>query len=249
VVFDSNQKVLASMLSATGARVEAFFRNFSNTSSKEEVLLQILSKNGKPKAFLRREFDYLIFPVPNAKEQWQEDRVDKKGRSVDLNTISDFMVSWGFAFLCKILHPLHQAGSRFCYLGREDGSGFIVIALAQRPEAKDFLYGFYDKEFGNMAYLVQGFVWLHPGTYQIVRVETGVISPAEPLQVQTTKVDYQEFRFKEAKQSFWLPSEVTVNMTSRGVMYRNLHRYSDYHLFEVRSDYKLNLPKDGKARP
>ena len=76
-----------------------------------------------------------------------------------------------------------------------------------------------------------------------MRMETSMIAPAGPVQEQATKVDYQEVRFEGVPHSFWLPDEVIVNLKARGVLRRNQHRYSDYKLFDVQSDYMITPPR------
>jgi hypothetical protein len=171
--------------------------------------------------------------------------VDKKGHLAKLNTGTIFSVTSGFAFLCMYLHPLHQPGSRFRYLGREASErGDYVITFAQKSEISDYLIVFFDSLYGLLTpYLLQGFVWLHPESYQVMRMETRMTAPAGQLQEQSTKVDYREVTFEGVPHPFWLPGEVTVNLKVRGVLYRNRHQYSDYRLFNVESDYKIALPK------
>jgi len=275
LVFDSNQGELPSILKTAGAGVEALFRDLSNTSSKEQVLLQNRSAIVKRQqsrlpgsisteqpASSSEEFYYLLLPAPPeagagigrgrttlySGVPWKEERVDKRGRPVDLKRLSNFAITSGFAFHCIYLHPQHQAGSRFRYLGRENRSGLRVIAFAQKPEIPDYLTAYVNESI-SVQYLVQGFIWLHPDNYQIVRIETRMISPAGPLERQSTKVDYREFHFEGISQSFWLPSEVTVEMKVQGVVYHNWHRYSDYHLFDIQSDYKILPPKAKDASP
>ncbi len=245
LVFDSNQDRLASLLKNAGMRVQDFFRDLSNTSSKEQVLLQILKPNGNPQSSSRNEFYYLIVSQGFKSElNWKEDRVDKRGKPASLNNDKGFIITSGFPFLCIYLHPHHQAGSRFRYLGRSgSGDGAYVIAFAQKPEAADFLAGYTDLLTQiSTPYLLQGFVWLNPDSYQIIRMETTMIAPTGPVQDQTTKVDYQEVQFQGVPQSFWLPDEVVVNLKVRGISCRNQHRYSDYKLFDVQSDYKITPP-------
>ncbi len=243
LIFDSNQEGLASLLKNAGMRVEDFFQDLSNTSSKEQVLMQILNPDGKPSSSSRKEFYYLIFSQGSKYELfWREDRADKKGRPINLNNNEGFNISSGFAFLCIYLHPQHQHGSRFRYLGR-GGNGAYVIAFTQKAEAADYLAGYTDPYTHSLIrYLNQGFVWLHPDSYQIMRMETNMIAPAGVVQGQATKVNYQEVRFEGASHSFWLPAEVVVNIRSSGIRYQNQHRYSDYKLFDVRSDYKISAP-------
>jgi hypothetical protein len=245
LIFDSNQDGLAPLLKNAGMRVQDFFRDLSNTSSKEQVLLQILKPDGKPQSSSRKEFYYLIVSQGSKSElDWKEDRVDKKGHPASLSNDKGFIMTSGFPFLCIYLHPHHQPGSRFRYLGRlGSGNGAYVIAFAQKAETPDYLAAYTDLLTQiSTPYLLQGFVWLHPDSYQIMRMETSMIAPAGPVQDQSTKVNYQEIQFEGVPHSFWLPDEVIVNLKVRHVSCRNQHLYSDYKLFDVQSDYKITPP-------
>jgi hypothetical protein len=252
VIFDSNQEGLASLLKNAGMRVEDFFQDLSNTSSKEQVLLQVLNSDGKPQSSSRKEFYYLIISKGSkSKLAWKEDRVDKKGRPAGLNKDSGFKITSGFAFLCIYLHPQHQPGSRFRYLGRASfDNGAYIIAFAQKVEAADYLAVYMHHSGDRLTltrYLLQGFVWLHPDSYQVMRMETSMVAPAGLLWEQTNKVDYQEVRFEGVSHSFWLPDEVVVNIRSLGIRYRNQHRYSHYKLFDVQSDYRITAPSTSNS--
>jgi hypothetical protein len=245
LIFDSNQDELTPLLKNAGMRVQDFFRDLSNTSSKEQVLLQILRPDGKPQSSSRKEFYYLIVSQGSKSElDWKEDRVDKKGHPAGLNNDKGFIMTSGFSFLCIYLHPHHQPGSRFRYLGRSGSrNGAYLIAFAQKTETPDYLAAYTDLLTQiSTPYLLQGFVWLHPDSYQITRMETSMIAPAGPVQGQATKVNYQELQFEGMPHSFWLPDEVSVNLKVRGVSCRNRHLYSDYKLFDVQSDYKITSP-------
>ncbi len=244
LIFDSNQDELVELLKNAGMRVQDFLKDLSNTSSKEQVLLQVLGPDGKPQSSSRKEFNYLIISKGSKSElDWEEDRVDKKGNAVSLNKLKGFIITSRFAFLCIYLHPKHQPGSRFRYLGRA-GNGAYVIAFAQKPEIADYLAGYSDPSMKTLTpYLVQGFVWLHPDSYQIMHMETSMIAPAGFLRYHATEIDYQEVQFKGVSHSFWLPDKVIVKMLARDVLCRNQHRYSEYKLFEIQSDYKIDLPK------
>ena len=250
LIFDSNQGELASLLKNAGMRVQDFFGDLSNTSSKEQVFLQVLNSDGKPQSSSRKEFYYLIISKGSKSElDWEEDRVDKKGHAVSLNKNKGFIITSRFAFLCIYLHPQHQPGSRFRYLGRA-GNGAYVIAFAQKPEVADYLAGYRDDLSNTLThYRIQGFVWLHPDSYQIMRMETSMVAPAGFLQYHATEIDYQEVQFEGVSHSFWLPDKVIVNMKARGVLCRNQHRYSEYKLFDIQSDYKITLPKMSNSTP
>jgi hypothetical protein len=55
--------------------------------------------------------------------------------------------------------------------------------------------------------------------------------------------DLSNIEFDNTHQQFWLPREVYVSWEFPNYTYCNLHKYSDYHLFAVESDYKVTQPK------
>jgi hypothetical protein len=252
LIFDSNQDGLASLLQNAGMRVEEFFRVLSNTSSKEKVLLKILNPDGVPQAASRKEFYYLIFSQSSESDfAWKEDRVDMEGRPVSLDNSEGFILTSGFALLCDCLSFDTQPASRFRYLGRAgSGNGAYVIAFAQKPELANYRASYTDPlTHIQTRYLVQGFVWLQPDGYQIIRMQTSLIIPGGPVQYQATDVDYREVLFKGVPHSFWLPGEVIVNAKVKSSLYRNQHLYSDYKLFDVQSDYNIKLPGMSSSKP
>jgi len=245
--FDPIQSGLDSLLKNVGSRVETFFRDLSNTSSREQVLLQSLTPTGRVQRS-KREFYYLILPGETGL-QWKEDRTDKKGRSVsqdqEIRALRGFCISSGYAHLCLYLHPTYQAGSRFRYLGRRISEPRAhVIAFAQRPDAGDYLTSYSDLSLSiTVPFLVQGFLWINPDNYQILRMRTNMLSPNMFLREQTTDISYTEIRFDGVPQPFWLPRQVAVSWElPGGMIFRNEHLYSDYRLFAVESDYKISKP-------
>jgi hypothetical protein len=249
--FDSNQDELASLLKNAGMRVEEFFRVLPNTSSKEQVFLKIINADGILQSATRKEFYYLIFSHgPQSEFAWKEDRMDIKGSPASLDNNEGFILTSGFAFLCDCLRFEHQPGSRFRYLGRAGfGNGAYVIAFAQKPEQANYRASYIDPlTHTQTRYLVQGFVWLQPDGNQIMRMQTSAITPAGPVQHQSTDVRYWKANFEGVPNSFWLPYEVTVDLKVRGNLYRNQHRYSDYKLFGVQTDYNITLPETSSPR-
>jgi hypothetical protein len=243
--FDSNQDGLASLLKNAGMRVEDFFRVVPNTSSQEQVFLRILDADGMLHSASRKVFDYLVLYRSSQSEfVWKEDRVDMNGNPAGLDNNEGFILTSGFAFLCDCLRFEHQSAARFRYLGRAGfGKGAYVLAFAQKPEPANYRASYVDPlTRAQIRFLVQGFIWLQPDDYQIMRMQTSAINPARPVQYQTTDVHYWKVQFEGMPDSFWLPYEVTVDLKVRDNLYRNQHRYSDYRLFNVQTDYNIATP-------
>jgi hypothetical protein len=97
--------------------VDAMFRNFNDTSSKEQVvLLRIMRSNRQPYAYTKSIFNYVILVHPDRSEiGFEEYRTDSQGKSVRYAPDSSglFVATSGFAAQSLYLHPNHQFGSRF----------------------------------------------------------------------------------------------------------------------------------------
>jgi hypothetical protein len=256
--FNPSQDKLADLLKKVGDRVVAFFRDFSNTSSREKVDLARSKKIPALDAdsMWRRtlgesrveEFNYLILPGSGkAGISWVEDRADKKNRPLTQKAIQGFIMSSGYASLCMYLHPSHQENSRFRYLGRDKRKPRDhVIAFTQKPEAEDYLAQY--SEISSplpIRYLVQGFVWVNPDNFQITRMRTSMLMAEKQATLKKTSTDvrYGRVQFGKSKGEFWLPKRVDISWEFPDWIYRNRHQYSDYHLFTVESDFKIAQPK------
>ncbi len=248
VEFDPDQTQLDSILRKVGERVETFFREFSNTSARESVLMERFGTDGRVEASTRQEFNYMI--LVNSQQKlinFQEDRADNKGRSVNPKITAGYILTSGYAGLCLVLHPSHHFGSGFRYLGRQTSNPSAqVIAFAQKPQVGDYLSAYTNKE--NMIttqLLMQGIVWVDPVSYQILRIRTELLYPdiLASLMRQGTDIRFSEVHFDAVPQSFWLPRDVTVTWKLSGRSYRNQHRYSDYKVFTVESYDKVGQPQ------
>ena len=241
--FNLDQGSLDLLLKNVGNNIDVFYRDLANISCKERVHFQIITRKNSFSALeSQQEFSYLILPRQTG-FPWTEDRADKKGRPVQNDP--KFCISKGYAYTCAYLHPDHQKCSVFRCLGRDKGA--YVLAFAQKPEAEDYLTGYVDATSGTaLQFLVQGFVWLNAQNYQIIRMKTCMLFPSGSLREQTTDIYYQETRFDKIPQSFWLPKEVTITWSFPTVMCKNRHRYSDFRLFSVETNYKIDKPQAKK---
>ena len=178
-----------------------------------------------------------MIPSPNSpRVKVNEYRTDSNGSEVDaLKLESAAMLTRGYETVPLFFHPYYRDGSAFRYLGRETtGAKNHVIAFAQIPD-KARLSGKIES-FGILfRFFLQGFVWVDPTTYQILRMRTDLLSPLfeAGLTRQTSIIDLAQVRFDETGLALWLPHEVTVYSEFMGQNFRNRHQYSQYRLFTV----------------
>jgi hypothetical protein len=253
--FTQGKIELSQMLTKVGNRVEELFRDFPNTSSRERIRMEILNANGGSVQALTKDFQYLLIAEITRPESEREGsnpavilspdsprfkveefRTDSKGSEVDVFKLgSSFVLTGKYATVPLLFHPYYSDGSVFRYLGRETTEAKNhVIAFAQIPDKARLRSKI--ESFGiPFVFFLQGFVWVDPTTYQILRMRTDLLFPLVQagLMQQTTVIDLAEVRFGETGRALWLPHEVIVHLTTIGNNFRNRHQYSQYRLFTV----------------
>jgi len=234
----TDQSLLQEVLQKTGLGVEAFFKNFPNTVSLEQVRQERLGKDGRIKDSLNQEFQYLL--LTHAEEAGlgiEEHRSTAEGQEAALVGLhKGLMLTSGFASASSLFHPVNRSGADFRYLGKQeiDGQEAYVVAFAQKPETAKMVTRFVtDKD--TALILVQGVAWVDCGTFHIIRLHTGLLNPLPKvrLQKQTTEIKFQPVSFDGSSTTLWLPREVEVMIEWKGRVLRNQHRYSDFKLFNV----------------
>ncbi|HEY6293975.1 MAG TPA: tetratricopeptide repeat protein [Terriglobia bacterium] len=255
----SSQADLAAILEKAGENVKSFFSSFQNTVSIEQIREERLAKDGKIKDSLDQKFQYLLLTRP---EKWglglEEYRTDFHGdRTAATGLDSGLMLTSGFASASLLFHPAYQSGATFRYLGRQTASGLkcYVVAFAQTPEKAQMVERF-NTSGDSVLVLFQGLAWVDADTYRIIRLRTDLLKPqtAIRLQRQTTEITYDPVHFKQVASALWLPSEVAVTVQWAGKTYRNMHKYSDFKLFnaetlEKQKPLDVPSPERGTEQP
>ena len=233
---------LAQVLERVGKNVEDFLKYFPNTACSEEVRQEIQKSDLSRKKSTK--YQYVIVSVPKS-SSLEEYRTDSKGTLIEMGGLSQgFLLTSGFATFPLFLHPVHQGGSRFRYLGTTSEPKAILIAFAQIPGMAKLYHEHWAIPGPKVSIYFQGLIWVDPSTYHVVRMYAELLAPRREagLDAEKAEVDYEPVSFKGVSQDFWLPREVNITLQSGYWTYRNRHHYSDYKLFTVESYDKVKPP-------
>ncbi len=241
--FDLNQEKLSLLLRETGDRVETLFRDIPNTTSTERVRRERSRSSGGGSSSSTQSFNYLV--LSDGLGKWEEVRTDNKGRPAKYEE-RGFM-TWGFAGISIFFHPQFQDSVRYRLLGRQISQPrAYVIAFSQKAEPGRPTGTFEVTGMIQPALtMYRGLAWIDPQSHQIVRMRTDLLAPRMDVLLarQTTEIWFHEVRFSTNPQVFWLPREVVVTTEWKGEVCKNRHLYSEYRVFSVVSDDKLQQPK------
>jgi hypothetical protein len=237
-----SQQELSAILREVGERVAAFFDNFPNTTSTEEVDSELCSAvSDLCGVTFEGKFRYLLVArLVEGARVMNEYRTDAKGSPIDYGRLKHVpMLTYGFASAAlQHFHPQNRMASRFRYFGRGmlKGQQTKVVGFAQVPEEYPPVTTF-GHGTRTARLLVQGLAWIDAATHQILRIQTFLLAPRPDvgLEGQTTRIEYSAVQLPETFTPFWLPTKVIVDVWRFHRHFRNIHQYSDFKLFRVES--------------
>lgn len=233
-----NQTQLPMILEKFGASVDDFIHNVGDLIADEDLTQQKLNPDGKIKAKLRTQDDYLILHHGYEWGANAEYRMDKKGKRLGaIGLEKGYLVTAGYALSSISFGTTTQAQSNYRYLGDQKvgARDAFVVAFAQRPGEVTFttvMKGTGDHE---VDMLTQGILWIDKENFQILRLRTDLLEPNPELHLtrSTTDVSFSQFHLQNTPDPLWLPNDVTVFLEINGEKYRNLHHYSNYRRYQV----------------
>jgi hypothetical protein len=245
----ADQGQLDAILNAVGKNVSDLFATMPNICSIEKVHQEKLNRKGKSDWAQEYKYRYLVL-TPN--DAWgpsvNEYRADSQGKqTLQLGLSENVMLTAGFVSAPLVFHPAYRRGSNFRLLGRQiaNGRSAFVVAFAQDP-AKSRLFGSFQRGAESSLTYSQGIAWIDTENYQIMRLTTDLLNPMPQVRLdkESTEINFNEIKFKQPAQKFWLPAAVTVTLDWNGKLLRNQHAYSDFLVSNVDAFQKIGQPKD-----
>lgn len=254
----SDQGQLSALLEKVGAKTLAVARDTPNLISRESVTEW--SSDSKQ---TRRDYDYLIVARLDSNvvvldefrldlksgDKFQTDEVIKNDSSLwdNLKRASNEVaassggrppISQGFATSWLHFYPPNRKRTSYRYLGEQkmDGHRTLVLAFAQNPAAVLFpaLYRYHDK---TAPMYLQGIAWIDPSDFRILRLRTDLLSPIPEVSLHrlTADIHFGLTRIEQVPSPLQLPREVRITATVGESTIREVHVYSGYRVFRVKS--------------
>jgi len=183
-------------------------------------------------------FTYRIVRSRNASgaNSFDEFRTDAHDRQLDCSTqkvCEPF--SMGFATTWMFFLPGNLRESRFRYLGQQSigNRKTYVLAFARNP-GDPGLDAVIEYGTGRCSTPLQGIAWIDQSTFQLVRVETDLLTPLPGIQLNQLRsiVHYGPVKIRGLNRTLWLPDEAGTTWQTASGFGDELHLYSHYELFK-----------------
>lgn len=229
-----------------GKRVEEFLTNVDRFAASESLKHESINKWGVADLRETRKFDYVV-----SIEQYRPgyfDVIEYRSNKYAPVQFPDGVETRGLPSMALIFHP-NSAGNfaMSCEgLGQWNGSPAWQVHFRQRPDRPNTVRAYkIGAEGPSYRVALRGRAWIAADSYQIVRIETDLVSPLPEIRlwVDHTVVEYGPVRFKNRDVEMWLPQSAEVYSDWRGKRMHRRHSFSDYMLFSVDEKQRISEPQ------
>jgi tetratricopeptide (TPR) repeat protein len=237
---------LDEVVQQAGKRVEEFLTNVDRFAASESLKHESIDKWGVAESRETRRFDYVV-----SIEQYRPgyfDVIEYRTNKYAPVQFPEGVETRGLPSMALIFHP-NSAGNfaMSCEgLGRWNGTPAWQVHFRQRPDRPNTVRAYkIGAEGPSYRVALRGRAWIAADSYQIVRIETDLVSPLPEIRlfVDHTMVEYGPVRFKNRDVEMWLPQSAEVYSDWRGKRMHRRHSFSDYMLFSVDEKQRISDPQ------
>jgi tetratricopeptide (TPR) repeat protein len=238
------------ILSASGERIRQLVDDVSRFAAVEQLVHKNLDPFGNPLRTEERKFNYVaaISESQPGFLEVSEYRADK----MSLAGYPDHIASTGFAALALVFHPdMRENFQMTCEgLGQWQRKAAWVIRFRQRDDRPSRIHSY---KVGSQMYAVKlkGRAWVTADNFQIVRIESELVSPMPQIQLLSEHqiVEYGPVFFQKKRTQLWLPKSAEIYFHFRKHRYYRRHSFDHYMLFAVDTNDKPQAPSTPESPP
>jgi hypothetical protein len=232
---------LPRILQETSKHSQDFLENLQRFSANERIEHIDIGKDGKSHRSATQVVNYVAqieensSGYPTVKEyRYRSSGIQQPPPLVDTST----------AAFALIFHPTHIGNFDFRCEGLTElqASPAWQVRFEERDETK----AFHAMRYGRSVYLpsFKGRAWITTDTYQVLRIETDLVSPVPQidLRLEHLVITYARVEFQKRHVQLWLPESASLFIEYRGRRYERRHDFSDFQLFWIDTEQTVKEP-------
>jgi len=237
---------LDKILDEAGKNVLRFVSNVEEFTATEEYQSVEVKRDERLETPDERKFSYMVFiekPRPKLIEV-KEIRDNDKGSGTPGRLVDN-----GAPGLVLAFHPFFRDDFAWRCEGLTEWKGqpAWLVRFEQRSDRPTSLLADFETTSGEeFALPLKGLAWISTKTGQIVRLETDLEHPVEPVGLKREHwvIEYAPVNFSAHKVSLWLPESADVYIQFQGHYLHHQHRFSNFKLIWVGASQKIEAPKE-----
>ncbi|HXO37386.1 MAG TPA: hypothetical protein VN872_02045 [Candidatus Acidoferrum sp.] len=235
---------LDALLDRAGNNVARFLDKLGDVHCNEEVLQEKFNPKGKTEERVQSTFDYLVLTQFHGSEPMlYESREAQRAGHIKKNI--SMLVTNGFATQLLIFHPYYQSSFSFERLpdAHINGKTFIQVHFQHvKGRLSPAVLMLRGREYPLS---LAGTARLDPETGAVRQIITELGVSMEDLGLRSfrTEVNYNAVTLPHDPKSYWLPAQATVELNTARQHWKNVHHFSEYRLFSVNVEEKVDTNK------
>jgi hypothetical protein len=233
------------LLRGVGERASEFVSTLEKFTATEKVEHYAVDRSGTRKAPKRRSFVYVATVSRSATGMLMVD--EYRDGSTDETEMPAHITMRGSPAMALVFHPQLAGGFDFqCEgLGQWDARQAWQVHFVQRADRPVRIRS-YTVRGRSEPMALEGRVWIDPGSYQILRLESELAKSIPVIQLthEHFTIDYKPMEFRSTGQQVWLPQTVELYVEVHGKRYYRRHSFSDFRLFNVDVAQNIQAPRE-----
>jgi tetratricopeptide (TPR) repeat protein len=239
--------VVDDVVSKAGKQLMELVKDVDRFAATESLVHESINRNGLASSPEKRKFDYVVSiqEVQRGYLNVEEYRNGSGGSAADF---PEGVATNGLPALVLIFHPYNAVNFEMTCEGLARWHGGLAwqVHFKQRPDKPNTIKRYRIGADGpSYPVALKGRAWISADNYQIVKLETDLVSPVPQIRLVADHADieYGPVKFKQADVSMWLPQSADVYYDWKGRRIHRRHSFSNYLLFGVEDKQKITVPK------
>ena len=236
-----------------GSRVSDFVDAVNRIAATELLDNEVIDHSGFPIRRASRSYSYVasvqqVRPGMYIMEEY-------RNGIMDLDQFPERIATLGLTALVMVFHPIYVGDYELACEGLSRWHGGLAwqVHFRQKPDKPARLRS-YRVNSRSFSISLRGRAWISADNFQIVSLETDLVSPVPQIQLRAEHiaVEYMPVKFVSHHQELWLPESAEIYFDYGNRRMHRRHHFRDYMLFAVDEKQQISVPNveaDGPPAP
>jgi tetratricopeptide (TPR) repeat protein len=227
-----------------GKRVGEFVDAVNRIAATESLENEVIDRAGLPMRRVSRNYSYVasvqqIRPGMYTMEEY-------RNGAMDLDLFPERVATLGLTALVMAFHSVYRDDYDVACEGLSRWHGGLAWQVHFRQKAdKPARLRSYRVNSLSFPVALRGRAWIAADSFQIVSLETDIVSPIPQIQLKAEhiSVEYAPVKFSSHKTQLWLPESAEIFFDYGHRRMHRRHYFRDYMLFAVDEKQQISVPK------
>lgn len=234
------------VVSKAGKQLMELVKDVDRFAATESLTHESINKFGLASSPEKRKFDYVVSIQEVQHGYLNVEEYRNSGGSPA--EFPDGVATNGLPALVLIFHPYNAKNFEMTCEGLARWNGGLAwqVHFKQRTDKPNTIKRYRIGADGpSYPVALKGRAWISADNYQIVRLETDLVSPVPEIRLVAdhSDIEYGPVKFNKSDVQMWLPQSAEVYYDWKGRRIHRRHSFSHYMLFAVDDKQKITVPK------